>query len=132
MAEIHAESFAIPRPWSANEFTDLVAMQGVFVETTAHGFIMGRSVAGEIELLTLAVSPQARRTGEGRALIAAFLQHIGPEDRAFLEVAAGNTPARALYHATGWEDAGLRRSYYRHPNGQAEDAVVMTWAIAQT
>lgn len=132
MAEIHAESFTIPRPWSAREFADLVSMAGVFVETTQRGFIMGRLIAGEAELLTLAVAPQARRSGEGRALVAAFLGHLGPDDRAFLEVAAGNIPARSLYKATGWAETGLRRAYYRHAGGAAEDAVVMTWADAQT
>lgn len=132
MAEIHAESFTIPRPWSAAEFAGLMGMAGVFVETTARGFVMGRLIAGEAELLTLAVSPCARRLGEGRALMAAFLTHIGPEDRAFLEVAAGNLPARALYTGTGWVESGLRRAYYRYAGGQAEDAVIMTWADART
>lgn len=132
MAAIHAASFTVPRPWLETEFADLLGMKGVFVECAAQGFIMGRLIAGEAELLTLAVAPQARRSGAGRALMAAFLAHLGPHDSAFLEVAASNIAARALYEATGWRDVGVRRAYYRRADGQAEDAVVMTWAAVGT
>jgi ribosomal-protein-alanine N-acetyltransferase len=132
MARIHAASFTVPRPWAAAEFADLMSMRGVFCEATSQGFVVGRLIAGEAELLTLAVDPAARRRGMGRALLAKFLSHLGESDRAFLEVAAGNAPARALYRASGWAESGLRRGYYRHPDRQSEDAVIMTWAFSRT
>jgi ribosomal-protein-alanine N-acetyltransferase len=42
-----------------------------------------------------------------------------------LEVAAGNTPARALYDTVGFTEAGRRRRYYS--NG--EDALLMVMEI---
>ena len=57
MAALHAACFAFPRPWSAAEFAALLADPLVFVQTLPGGFVMGRAVAGEAELLTVAVAP---------------------------------------------------------------------------
>ena len=46
----------------------------------------------------------------------------------FIEVAAGNTAARALYEALGFAAAGVRKGYYGREGG-AEDAVVMRLAL---
>jgi len=89
---------------------------------------MGRVVAGEAELLTLAVAPQERRKGLGLALLAAFddsARAAGAES-GFLEVAAANVPARALYKAAGWREVGVRRGYYRLPDGGTDDALVLS------
>jgi ribosomal-protein-alanine N-acetyltransferase len=45
--------------------------------------------------------------------------------RAFLEVAADNAPAQALYHGTGWRESGRRRRYY----GPDLDAIVMALTL---
>jgi [ribosomal protein S18]-alanine N-acetyltransferase len=132
LAGLHDQSFITPRPWSAAEFADLLSMTGVFLCGDAEGFVMGRALAGEAELLTLAVAPALRRQGRARNLLDAFdnAARIRGAERAFLEVAAGNDPARALYHAAGWLLQGQRKNYYRHPDGRAEDAVIMTRALA--
>jgi ribosomal-protein-alanine N-acetyltransferase len=46
-------------------------------------------------------------------------------ETAFLEVAADNAPARALYAATGWEQTGARRGYYTTPEGTKIDALIL-------
>jgi len=135
LAALHAESFVTPRPWSAAEFAALMGSPGVFLLTEGSaGFLMGRALAGEAELLTVAVAPTARRKGIGARLMVRFLeeaQHRGAE-RAFLEVAAGNDAARALYAAAGFAEAGRRRGYYRNPHGHAEDALVLARVLAGT
>ncbi|MGO4853763.1 GNAT family N-acetyltransferase [Phaeovulum sp. W22_SRMD_FR3] len=132
LAALHAQCFSTPRPWSAAEFTDLLGMTGVYLCGDAQGFVMGRALAGEAELLTLAVAPALRRQGRARALVLAFEEaaRLRGAETAFLEVAVGNDPARALYAALGWQPQGRRKSYYRHPDGRPEDAVVMTRALA--
>lgn len=133
LARLHAECFTVPRPWSAAEFAGLLDGPGVFLLTEGDaGFLMGRALAGEAELLTVAVAPAARRRGLGARLVARFLAEARARgaQSAFLEVAAGNAAARALYAAAGFAEAGRRRGYYRGPGGQAEDALVLAQALA--
>ena len=127
LADLHALCFATPRPWKANEFADLLDMRGVFLITQGRGMIMGRVIVDEAELLTLAVHPDERRSGMGRALVDAFAtsaRDMGAST-AFLEVAAPNTAAIALYAATGFEATGTRPGYYQTPDGQTQNALIM-------
>lgn len=124
---LHRRCFTTPRPWSADEFASLIASSGVFLLTRPQGglqgFLLGRVVADEAELLTLATAPEARRQGLGRDLtreFAATSQAAGART-GFLEVAADNLAAQALYAGLGWCEAGRRRRYY----GPELDAVVM-------
>ena len=131
LAAIHAASFTHPRPWPAEELRDLAEAPGSFLEVIPGGFVLGRVVLDEAELLTIAVDPAQRRQGLGRRLLAGF--HSAAAARgavtAFLEVAADNAAAFALYSAEGWQAAGRRRGYYRDPAGTAVDALVMTRAL---
>jgi ribosomal-protein-alanine N-acetyltransferase len=129
MAQAHAAAF--PSPWSAAEFEALMAGPGVFGflagESEPLGVILCRVAAAEMEVLTVGVSPKARRHGLARALMAAAVgaaRQAGAEE-AFLEVAADNAPACALYAGLGFRHAGVRRGYYdRGAEGRA-DALVM-------
>jgi tRNA threonylcarbamoyladenosine biosynthesis protein TsaB len=133
LARLHALCFQTPPPWSEADFAGFVSDPLVFllVEGDA-GFLLGRSVADEAELLTLAVSPAARRRGLGRKLVARFLYQarLRGADRAFLEVAATNTIAIALYESAGFGPAGHRRGYYRTPAGERLDALVLARNLA--
>ncbi|WP_347311134.1 ribosomal protein S18-alanine N-acetyltransferase [Defluviimonas sp. SAOS-178_SWC] len=128
LAAIHAESFTVPRPWGADEIAGTLTQPGSFLLTAADGFLIGRVIAGEAELLTLAVRPAGRRRGTGALLVGAFLDasRVQKAERAFLEVAADNAAARALYRRAGFSEAGRRRAYYRTPDGVAVDAIVMS------
>ena len=128
LARLHAACFTLPRPWTEAEFTDLLSRSGVFLLTNPGGFVLGRVVADEAELLTLAVDPAARRQGHGHNLLTAFEDAAARcgAGAAFLEVASANAPARALYARRGWVEAGLRRGYYREPGGKADDALILT------
>ena len=128
LATLHARCFATPRPWGEAEFAELLASRFSFLLTEPEGFLLGRVIAGEAELLTLAVRPDARRLGSGRRLLQQFLaqaQARGASD-IFLEVAADNAAAIALYESAGFQRSGLRRGYYHNPTGAAVDALVMT------
>jgi [ribosomal protein S18]-alanine N-acetyltransferase len=133
MAALHGLCFVAPKPWSAAEFESLLTDPLAFALTEAEGLLLGRAVAGEAELLTLAVAPQARRRGIGAKLVVRFLYQarLRGAEEAFLEVASGNTAARTLYRAHGFSEVGLRRNYYQHPDGRMEDALILRRAISK-
>lgn len=127
MAALHAAAFTVPRPWSEAEIAALLDSPLVFALTRPGGFLLGRVVAGEAELLTVAVDPAQRRQGIGRGLVGAFLKEAQARgaESVFLEVAANNAPAQALYAETGFVSAGRRKNYYAAPDGSFQDALVM-------
>jgi ribosomal-protein-alanine N-acetyltransferase len=131
MARLHGLCFTTPRPWSAAEIAQILANPYSFALYGPHGFLLGQAVAGEAELLTIAVDPNQRRQGIGRALLAQFCDMARQKgaQTAFLEVAATNFPAIALYKAAGFSQSGLRRAYYLGPDGTSIDALVMVCAL---
>jgi ribosomal-protein-alanine N-acetyltransferase len=128
LARLHAACFTAPPPWSAGEIAGALAAPGAFLLEGPGGFLIGRALAGEAEVLTLAVDPARRRQGTGRALLDRFLQEAAARgaESAFLEVAEDNAAARALYAAAGFRPAGRRRGYARRPDGAAVDALILT------
>ena len=132
LAALHRRCFTHPRPWTAREFAALLAGHGAFLCGGAEGFALGRALAGEAELLTLAVPPEARRQGRGRALLAAFEAEALDREAAiaFLEVADDNAAARALYRGAGYVEAGRRPGYYATSRGGRVDALLLRKAIA--
>jgi [ribosomal protein S18]-alanine N-acetyltransferase len=127
LAGLHKLCFTTPRPWSVAEFTDFLASPPVFLVERPKGFALGRIAGPEVELLTLAVHPEARRKGVATALLAEF-ERIARQkgaQQAFLEVSEQNAAAIALYHAQGYKDAGYRKNYYGSPIGPKSSAVVM-------
>ncbi|MDP5307483.1 GNAT family N-acetyltransferase [Paracoccus spongiarum] len=128
LAGLHRRCFTDrPRPWSAAEIAAMLALPGVFLHHRTGGFLIGRAIAEEAELLTLAVAPDARRAGLGRQLTEAFAatSRARAARAAFLEVACDNAPALALYAGLGWREAGLRRDYF----GPGHDARVLRLAL---
>ena len=107
--------------WAAHDFLKLEAWvlleQGQIV-----AFLVARKVIDdEFELLNMAVAPQHRRRGFGRALLIEVLDRF--PGIWFLEVRASNTAAEALYQDLGFHRSGRRRNYYSSP---LEDAIEMT------
>ena len=113
MAAIHEKSF--PRGWSAGEMRTLLSGKGATgVIDAAGGFALGCVVAGESEILSLAVDPDRRRAGLGRALLAALEAQCAAAGsaRMVLDVSETNAAARALYAAAGYDEAARRKAYY--------------------
>lgn len=127
MADLHAECFTTPRPWSADEFAELLSDNSVICDFSERGFIFGRVMLDEAELLTVAVAPDARRAGVGAGLTDRFHEMAMKRGArtAFLEVADTNDAAKSLYRRCGYKQVGLRKGYYREPTGARIDAVVM-------
>ena len=128
LAALHARAFDIP--WTARALAGFMGDAGVLslVEgEPAEGFILLRIMAGEAEVLTLAVDPMSRGLGVGRRLVEAAAVSAGDGGAAFLflEVAEDNVAALALYRGTGFIEIGCRRGYYRRSGGPPVDALVL-------
>jgi ribosomal-protein-alanine N-acetyltransferase len=133
LATVHAAAF--DSPWPPEAFADLLASPGVFalavIDKAPVGLILMRAIAGEAEVLTLAVSPAHRRRGAGAALLQAGLDLAAAAgaETAFLEVASDNAAAVALYVSAGFAPVGRRAGYYDRPSGPAVDALVLRRAL---
>jgi [ribosomal protein S18]-alanine N-acetyltransferase len=134
MATLHAACFTTPRPWSAAEFQGLCDSPLVFALGSAQGFVLGRCIADEAEVLTLAVDPIARRNGIGRQLMQDFLGEATKRGAttAFLEVARNNPAAIGLYSRLGFVQTGLRKGYFQDPDGRRTDALVLARGLDAT
>lgn len=99
-------------------------------DAPAAAFSLVRSVAGEDELLLIAVDPAHR----GRGLGARLLDLVIADSRArgseeiHLEMRSGN-PAEHLYRARGFVPVGLRPNYYRGPDGGRLDAITFRFDL---
>ena len=115
LAAIHGAAFPVGERWGADAIALQLGLFGAFGFVSERGgFILARSVAGEAEILTLAVDPAVRRAGIGRALMKRAMRTAGAGGASamFLEVAEVNAPARALYAACGFSEVGRRARYY--------------------
>lgn len=84
------------------------------------GYMIANVTGDESELLRIAVVPDRRRLRAGHRLLKKYLKNTSAASY-FLEVRAGNIPARGLYEKLGYEAINVRKDYYRNP---VEDAVV--------
>ena len=132
IARLHAQGFY--RGWPREDFTAYLAdpeRTPAYVACDARrriaGFAMLRLAADEAELMTIAVDPKRRGKGLGAALLGACLADLmmSSARRVFLEVAADNAPAIALYRRHGFAEIGSRTGYYPRPDGRPATALVM-------
>lgn len=128
LAELHARAF--DRPWSSADIAKLLDNSAVFALVARagepQGFVMAWAAAGDAELLTVAVVPEARRKGVGASLVtsAGVAALVRGAASMHLEVSEDNAAARALYLKLGYSEAGRRHAYYSGEGG-AVDAIVM-------
>lgn len=131
-AHIHALAFRESRPWLAAEFEALLQSPYVFWVGDSHGFALGRALAGESELLTIAVRPEFQQKGIGRRLMAAYHEKAADYEakQFFLEVSKDNIAAINLYKSCDYQTVTSRKDYYTRPDGQRIDALIMARDIA--
>lgn len=103
--------------------------KGIFLvaerDGQAVGYVGCQTVLDEGYITNVAVSPDCRRQGIGRALIEELAQRARAQGLSFvtLETRASNAPAIALYEGAGFDRVGMRKNFYTAPS---EDAVLMT------
>ncbi|NMM44957.1 ribosomal protein S18-alanine N-acetyltransferase [Rhodospirillaceae bacterium KN72] len=130
IAALYARSFDDPWPEpSVRELMSTPGTWGLIAERGGQpvGFLLGRVIVDEGEILSVGVDPTARRAGVGRALVSACMQVAQSQEAAtlFLEVGEDNPAAQELYRALGFKTVGMRREYYRRADGTLVDASIM-------
>ena len=127
LAELHAACF--DERWDAPALASLLAMPGALAflasgplgdgDEQPLGFVLLRAIAGEAEIISIGVRPEARRAGIGHRLMDAALAAAaaGGAERLFLEVAADNWQALGLYLSYDFTEVGRRPNYYRRNDG---------------
>ena len=154
LAELHAACF--DERWDAAALASLLAMPGALAFLASGslpsgplpsgplpsdsggelmgeqplGFVLLRAIAGEAEIISIAVRPEARRAGIGHRLMDAALAAAaaGGAARLFLEVAADNWQALGLYLSYDFTEVGRRPNYYQR-NGSGITALVLSKPI---
>lgn len=127
---------AYPFPWSRGNFVDSIA-SGYWCQCLCApdgavlGYLIVMAGLDELHLLNVTVAPTQQ--GQGHALL--MLQALDQQARRvdahwlWLEVRPSNLRARSIYERFGFEQVGLRRSYYPAEGGQREDALVLRRAV---
>ena len=130
LAQLHGASFH--RGWGEAEFEGMLTERNTLVHRLRAGrevigFAVSRMAADEAEILSIAVADSHRGRGLSRNLLLTHLGHLAGRGvrTVFLEVEENNQPARRLYDRTGFAVAGRRERYYREPNGEQLNAVLM-------
>lgn len=96
------------------------------------GFVIGRLLADEAEIITIAVAPAERRCGIGHALLGGFMRAVAlaGAHRVVFEVAVDNQAALQLYASRGFKTVGRRTGYYEGgADGAATDALILAAQI---
>lgn len=124
-----ADKICISPPWTEKMFLgDLESGStryfGIFDGEVLAAYGGMWLAADEAQITNIAVLPEYRRKGYGKAILDA-LKNEAKKTAAvmLLEVRAGNAPAIALYENQGFHPCGVRKNYYRDP---IEDAVLMS------
>lgn len=135
-ARLHAE--LLEPAWDCASFARLLAHPaalGFVAQLSAPaqtvGFILGQVAADEAEVLTLGVETEARRQGIATRLIEALAETARAAGArvVYLEVAAANTAALALYRKLQFQERGRRKGYYVTATAAPADAVTFARAL---
>ncbi len=96
-------------------------------EDLSMGYILGRRMEEEGEILRIAVKREFQNQGLGKLLLISFLKKLAHNkvQRVFLEVSSQNLKAFNFYLKNGFEIIGKRKDYY----GLGESALIMVKSL---
>ena len=126
VAQIERTCFG--EPWSEESLRLLLGNGGVAFVAVDNGRVVAYggmlTVLDEGQITNIAVLPEYRRIGYGRAVVSALIEYGRNNgiSTVSLEVRSSNLAAKTLYESMGWKECGVRKNFYRFPT---EDAIVM-------
>ncbi|MBR1554057.1 MAG: ribosomal protein S18-alanine N-acetyltransferase [Oscillospiraceae bacterium] len=122
------EKICIPEEaWSLESFRSEAEKPSGFVlaaldeNQNLAGFLTASCILDTADLTNIAVAPEYRRQGIAGLLLKELCSGIGKANL-FLEVRESNFPARNFYQKHGFEQVGIRKDFYQHPD---ENAILM-------
>ncbi|MGH7524983.1 MAG: ribosomal protein S18-alanine N-acetyltransferase [Gemmatimonadales bacterium] len=123
------ERTAFSDPWTRAQLATALDWPGALAMVAEDddeivGYVLGRVIVDEGEILSIATRPTRRREGIGRQLLDAITGTMAAAGAhaAWLEVRMSNEAARTMYRSAGFAPAGIRPGYYRRPD---EDALIL-------
>lgn len=128
---LEIEQQAHTHPWSrqllASNFGGLYRNLGLWRGQQLLGYIILRVVAGEAELINVAVAPQLQGQGLGKRLMLAMFELAQEQQwqQVLLEVRESNLKAQQLYRQLGFSEIDRRKGYYPCQQNGREDALIM-------
>ena len=131
MAKLHSLSGSQTRPWSEIEYKKLLETTTSRLFYTENGFLVGRVIERDAEILNVVIHPDYRRLGKASKLICMFEKEAknAGSSRCFLEVAESNNSARKLYTTLGYLKVGQRDNYYKFIDGRTDNAAILSKEI---
>lgn len=130
--EISQAAYAFDSPWTTAQFaSDMKQSHSHYFTEEEHiaAFLGFHQVCDEIEITNIA--SEVKGQGYGRRLMERLIEYAESQQIAsiFLEVRASNQEARLFYEKFGFQEIGMRKNYYQHPQ---EDAVLMSLKVGNT
>jgi len=133
-AVLEIERLSNPFPWTEQNFIDCLRRDYYCLIQThsdrVSGFAIQSIALDEAHLLNIGVSSNKRRRGLGSDLLEKIIyasEAMG-SNKIFLEVRVSNAAATNLYLDFGFKQIGVRKDYYRLPEGK-EDALLMSKSL---
>ena len=124
---------AFPIPWQKTSFEEeLKNILATYLVAKLNDKIVGYIgmwfVIDECHITNVAVHSDFRRMGIASELIKHMIKLCDSHGISYilLEVRANNIPAQKLYESFGFKSDGIRKGYYKNPDGTYEDAILMT------
>ena len=131
MAKLHLLSGSLTRPWSESEYKNLLSTDTIRFFYVENGFLVGRLIRPDAEILNVIIHPKYRRLGKARYLIDKFEKEAIREgsSKCFLEVAESNSRANKLYQSLNYLSVGKRKNYYEFVDGRKDNASILAKEI---
>lgn len=127
---LEIERLSFPKPWTTTSFHEEIRLDfasQVVARVRTNGPVLGYGcwwvVAGEVQIMNVAIHPSSRGEGVATGIVGHILAAgaAGGASIVGLEVDAENQAAIALYEGCGFSRVGERRDYY----GAGKHAVLM-------